>query len=101
MEIGDFFDYKAYEPLATATTDRGQIVVVSNNSTHILVGSVEDESMTDGETVGNARLEASYQYFPKEVVMQFPHRTIDTWIAAYAKALVAMMGFAVRGSSDE
>ncbi len=74
--FGEFFNPDSYELPAKAQTDDGWVIVV-NNSSRILVASVVEESMTDGETTGNARLETAFPY------------TTD-WPRAYDAALEAM-----------
>ena len=75
--VGEFFNPDGYELMAKAQTDDGWVIVVSNNANRILVATVVEESMTDGETTGNARLGTAFAY------------TTD-WPRAYDAALGAM-----------
>ena len=90
MNIGDFFPVKGYDEIATAQTDIGHIGVYSNNSSHLLVASVFDEAMSDGEGV-QGRLEGSFPYWEGD-----DHMTDDCWQEAYQKALNLMVSLTLR-----
>jgi hypothetical protein len=87
MEIGNYFSMVGYDIMAKAQHDHGDIVILSNNSTHLLVASMFDESMTDGETSGNAKLEAVFSYSGSEE----EDKVQDIWQEAYHKALDKMV----------
>jgi hypothetical protein len=72
MEIGDYFSADGYQRMATIQGDLGDVVVLGNNSTHLLVALQPDEAMSDGEP--SVQLLASYPY-------------TDDWIAVYGAAL--------------
>ena len=91
MKIGDYFPLAGYDIMATAENDLGDVHVLSNNSSHMLVASVDNESMTDGLTTGNARLEASFPYDDRAEL-----NGSDLWQEAYRKALEKMVEITLR-----
>lgn len=85
INIGDTFDLTGYELLGHAATDFGQVVLLSNNSSHYLVASVQ---VCAGERATVGTLRAAFE-------------TLDgkgTLTSAYAKALREMTRLALDGS---
>jgi hypothetical protein len=60
MEIGSTFTVTGYDLVAKAACDHGWVLVLSNNSSHLLVA--EQGLPDDGQLVDTAVLTASYGY---------------------------------------
>lgn len=84
MEVGDFFPIDGYHVMAKASFDHGDMVIFCNESNYLLVGSVVEESMTDGEPA-TARLEGAFKYAGEE------ESDADIYQIAYQKALALMV----------
>lgn len=99
MKIGEFFNVEGYDEMAKAQTDHGCVVVYSNNSSHLLVATIVDESMTDGEGVF-ARLEASFPYAEPSEDGKGWVKGGRHWITVYQDALKKMIEITMRWTGE-
>lgn len=89
--IGDMLHLEGYDLTAKAGCDYGEVLVLNNNSTHLLVVEVDfDQARPDGSLTGTGRLVASFRYGQNGLNPR----------AAYAAALQAASAHALERCSS-
>lgn len=91
MNVGDFFSMTGYEQMGSLQFNHGQVYILSNNSSHILVAVDQDEAMADGDGEGTqVELIGSYSYDASD----------GSWEYAYKLALDRAVDFVARHLRD-
>jgi hypothetical protein len=96
LNVGDFVTLDGYQKMAQAQDDFGTVFILTNNSSHYLVVTVNEEAMSDGEGV-QGRLEESFHYEGDDQDFDDDGSgRADPWQEAYRKALARMTDIVLR-----